>query len=79
MNTQELEQALHSMEFAVRHLREALKRADGVAGLVLLPMIAESVALGQRIEALLLAAKDRESQPATHSNIHINEGKSDAK
>lgn len=56
---QELTKALHSAQFAARELQGALKTADAVAALVLLPMIADAARLAQQISGLICARADR--------------------
>ena len=56
---EELTKALHSATFATRELQDALKTADAVAALVLLPMIADAARLAQQISGLIHARADR--------------------
>lgn len=52
---EELTKALHSATFATQELQQALKTADAVAALVLLPMIADAARLAQQISGLIHA------------------------
>ena len=54
-----LTKALHSATFASRELQDALKTADAVEALVLLPMIADAAGLAQQISGLIHARADR--------------------
>jgi hypothetical protein len=56
---EELTKALHSATFAVRELQDALKTADAVEAMVLLPMIADAARLAQAISGLIHARADR--------------------
>jgi len=56
---EELTKALNSATFATRDLQDALKTADAVAALVLLPMIADAARLAQQISGLIHARADR--------------------
>ena len=56
---EELTKALHSAQFASRELQDALKTADAVTALVLLPMIAAAARLAQQIGGLIHARADR--------------------
>ena len=56
---EELTKALHSATFATQELQAALKTADAVAALVLLPMIADAARLAQQISGLIHARADR--------------------
>jgi hypothetical protein len=57
--TEDLTKALHSATFTVRDLQDALKSANAVEALVLLPMIAEAAKLAQAISGLIHARADR--------------------
>ncbi len=50
-----LTKALHDAQFATKDLQEALKHADAVTALLLLPMIADAARLEQQITSLLQA------------------------
>jgi len=54
-----LTKALHSATFAGRELQDALKTADAVEALVLLPMIVDAARLAQQISGLIHAKADR--------------------
>ena len=54
-HNEELIKALHSSQFATRELRAALKTADAVAALVLLPLITDAARLTQKISGLICA------------------------
>ena len=54
-----LTKALHSATFATRELQDALKTADAVEALVLLPMIADAARLVQQVSGLIHARADR--------------------
>ena len=56
---EQLTQAMHSSQFAAQHLQAALKTADAVEALVLLPMIADAARLVQQISGLIHARADR--------------------
>ena len=56
---EELTKALHSATLAMRELQDALKTADAVAALVLLPMIADAARLEAQISGLIHARADR--------------------
>jgi hypothetical protein len=57
--TEALTKALHSATFASRELQDALKTADAVEALVLLPMIADAAGLAQQISGLIYARAER--------------------
>ena len=57
--TEDLTKALHSAQFASRELQDALKTADAVEALVLLPMIADAARLAQAVSGLIHARADR--------------------
>jgi hypothetical protein len=59
MMDEELTKALQLQSAAARQLQEALKAADSVAALVLLPMIADAAKLAQQISGLIHARADR--------------------
>ena len=59
MMDEELTKALQLQSAAARQLQEALKTADSVAALVLLPMIADAAKLAQQISGLIHAKADR--------------------
>ena len=56
---EQLTQAMHSAQFAAQHLQAALKTADAVEALVLLPMIADAARLVQQVSGLIHARADR--------------------
>ena len=56
---EELKMALHSAQFATEELQAALKDADAVEALVLLPMIADAARLVQQVSGLIHARADR--------------------
>lgn len=53
-----LTKALHAAQFVVQDLQIALKEADSVSALVLLPMIADAAKLEQQISGLIAAMKE---------------------
>jgi hypothetical protein len=60
MTTEEsLTKALHSATFSGSELQDALKTADAVEALVLLPMIADAARLSQKISGLIHAIRAR--------------------
>ena len=60
MNIEQLTQAEHSAQFAIRHLQAALKTAPPVESLVLLQIIADAVKVENAIAALQFALGAKE-------------------
>ena len=58
MMDESLIKALHSAQFATGELQDALKTADAVTALVILPMIADAARLAQQISGLIHARKE---------------------
>ena len=59
MTDEYLTKALHSAKFAAQELQGALRTADPVVALVLLPLIADAARLEMQISGLIHARGDR--------------------
>lgn len=56
---EELLKAQHSAQFTTQELQAALKSADAVTALLLLPMIAQAAGLTRQIDELIHARRER--------------------